>query len=85
MHHSKTAACMMPPLFRRSHWNGLGPDLSEPFVRKVIAAFSRTPRPPPWLTVFSPMSSMPTVSSAAISLMRESTLPRITPSLASIR
>jgi len=47
--------------------------------------FSRTPRPPPELTALSVMSSMPSESSAPISFISESTLPRTTPSLASMR
>src|SRR6202035_3112729 len=46
---------------------------------------SRTPRPPLALVALSEMSSMPPISSAATSFIKESTLPRITPSLASMR
>ena len=46
---------------------------------------SRTPRPPPWLAALSAISSMPSASSAATSFISELTLPRITPSLASMR
>ena len=49
------------------------------------ADFNRTPRPPSVLEAPSPISSIPAISRAATSLVRESTLPRITPSLASIR
>src|SRR5271169_912695 len=45
----------------------------------------RTPRPPIWLVALSAISSMPSVSSAATSFISESTLPRITPPLASMR
>src|SRR5271155_5152334 len=47
--------------------------------------FSRTPRPPELLVALSVMSSMPSMSRAAISFISESTLPRTTLSLASIR
>lgn len=47
--------------------------------------FKRTPRPRPMLSEFSPMSSIPACSSAATSFIRESTFPRTTPSLASMR
>src|SRR5260370_11122291 len=47
--------------------------------------FSRTPRPPALLAALSAMSSMPSESRAATSFISESTLPRITPSLASMR
>src|ERR1700730_6323731 len=53
--------------------------------RHEAALFSRTPRPPLWLVVLSEMSSMPSASSAATSFISESTLPRITSSLASMR
>ena len=43
------------------------------------------PRPPLELVVLSEISSIPQASSAATSFMSESTLPRMTPSLASIR
>jgi hypothetical protein len=43
------------------------------------------PRPPLELVALSEISSIPQASSAATSFMSESTLPRITPSLASIR
>ena len=45
----------------------------------------RTPRPLPVLVAFSEISSMPAASSAATSFISESTLPRMTPSLASMR
>jgi len=48
-------------------------------------AFSRTPRPPSVLTAPSPISSTPASSSAFTSFIKESTLPRTTPSLASMR
>ena len=48
-------------------------------------ALNRTPRPPLWLTPPSLMSSTPLFSSAAMSFINESTLPRMTPSLASMR
>src|SRR5262249_51221390 len=51
----------------------------------VAGLFSRTPRPPPELTALSVMSSIPSESSAAMSFISESTLPRTTPSLASMR
>jgi hypothetical protein len=44
-----------------------------------------TPRPPPWLTAPSFISSTPASSKAEINFMSESTLPRIVSSLASIR
>src|SRR5687768_16289628 len=47
--------------------------------------FRRMPRPPPSLAAPSLISSMPRRSSAAISFISDSTLPRTTPSLASIR
>src|SRR5579864_2262617 len=47
--------------------------------------FSRTPRPPLWLAALSVISSIPSASSADTSFIKESTLPRITPSLASMR
>src|SRR5579862_3647248 len=53
--------------------------------RHVAGLFSRTPRPPPWLIALSVMSSMPSASRAATSFISESTLPRMTPSLASMR
>ena len=40
--------------------------------------------PPPWLVALSLISSMSTASRAATNFIRESTLPRMTPSLASI-
>jgi hypothetical protein len=43
------------------------------------------PRPPLELVALSEISSIPQASSAATSFMSESTLPRMTPSLASIR
>src|SRR5689334_24804929 len=46
---------------------------------------NRTPRPPLELVALSEMSSIPLASSAATSFINESTLPRMTPSLASIR
>jgi hypothetical protein len=46
---------------------------------------NRTPRPPLELVALSEMSSIPLASSAATSFISESTLPRMTPSLASIR
>src|SRR6516225_661907 len=46
---------------------------------------SRTPRPALELVALSEMSSMPLASSAATSFINESTLPRITPLLASMR
>jgi hypothetical protein len=46
---------------------------------------SRMPRPPVELVALSEISSIPLASSAATSFMSESTLPRMTPSLASIR
>ena len=45
--------------------------------RHVAGLLSRTPRPPPELRHCRPMSSMPSASSAAISFISESTLPRI--------
>jgi len=48
-------------------------------------AFSRTPRPPPWLVALSAISSMPMPFSAATSFISESTLPLMTPSLVSMR
>src|SRR5579863_2806969 len=45
----------------------------------------RTPRPPRSLSASSAMRTTPAASSAAISFMSESTVPRMTPSLASIR
>lgn len=48
-------------------------------------SLSRTPRPPDILDPPGPISSMPAASSAETSFMSESTFPRITPSLASIR
>src|SRR5579875_2738209 len=59
---------------------------SDGFISPVAAfALSRTPRPPPWLEAPSPMSSMPAPSRAPTSFISESTLPRMTPSLASMR
>src|SRR5690606_30058965 len=46
---------------------------------------SRTPRPPATLAAFSPISSTPASSSAATTLVSESTIPRTLPLLASIR
>jgi hypothetical protein len=51
----------------------------------TFASRSRTPRPPTGLVSPSLMSSTPAASIAAISFMRESTVPRITPALASMR
>ena len=51
----------------------------------AAACFSRTPRPPPALAAPSARSSTPAASSAAINFISESTLPLITPSLASMR
>ena len=48
-------------------------------------ARNRTPQPPPGLAPPSPMSSTPLRSSAPISLVSESTLPRMTSRLASMR
>ena len=45
----------------------------------------RTPRPPWLLTAPSAISSMPACCSAPTSFISESTLPRTTPSLASMR
>src|SRR5271170_1086155 len=53
--------------------------------RHEAALLSRTPRPPAWLVALSEMSSIPSASSAATSFISESTLPRTTPSLASMR
>src|ERR1035441_6993474 len=53
--------------------------------RHQVAPFSRTPRPPPWLAVLSEINSTPSASTAATSFIRESTWPRITPTLASMR
>ena len=53
--------------------------------RHDAVPLSRTPRPPPELTAFSVISSMPAISSAETSFINESTLPRMTPSLASMR
>ena len=53
--------------------------------RHGAGRLSRTPRPPLWLAVLSAMSSMPSVSNALINFISELTLPRTTPSLASIR
>src|SRR5262249_36194625 len=49
------------------------------------ATFHLTPRPPPLLTALSEMSPPRAASSAATSFITDSTLPRTTPSLASIR
>src|SRR5215475_3195091 len=57
------------------------PATRSPFPHR----FNRTPRPPPWLTAPSPISSIPAAASASTSFIRESTLPRITPSLDSMR
>ena len=46
---------------------------------------SRTPRPPPLLAAPSPINSMPPAASASTSFISESTLPRTTPSQASMR
>ena len=54
------------------------------FVR-TCASRSRTPRPPRGLVSPSSMSSTPAARSAAINFIRESTVPRITPSLPSMR
>src|SRR5688500_5089220 len=48
-------------------------------------SLNRTPRPPPGLAAPGPISSRPAALSAAISFIRESTLPRTTSSLASMR
>ena len=48
-------------------------------------SFNRTPRPPSRLVAPSAMSSIPAASRAAISFMRESTLPRTMSLLASMR
>src|SRR6266550_1655124 len=47
--------------------------------------FSRTPRPPRALVLPSPISTMPAALSAPTSFINESTLPRTTSSLASMR
>ena len=47
------------------------PSLKAGELGVCASAFSRTPRPPPWLTALSPISSTPTASKAAISLVRE--------------
>src|SRR5678815_793818 len=49
-----------------------------------VGLFRRTPRPPLGLTVLSEISSMPSASSALTSFISESTLPRMTPLLASM-
>ena len=54
-------------------------------TRHGAGPLSRHPRPPPELAAFSAISSMPAASSAATSFISESTLPRMTPSLASMR
>ncbi len=59
--------------------------LAEMFARVTSIPLSRTPRPPVWLTAPSPISSIPTASSAPTSFIKKSTLPRITSALASIR
>ena len=51
----------------------------------VRSAIRRTPRPPWLLAAPSAISSMPASCSAPTSFISESTLPRTTPSLASIR
>src|SRR6185369_1498734 len=45
----------------------------------------RTPRPPPLLVAPSPINSMPCFARASTSFINESTLPRTTPSLDSMR
>ena len=63
-------------------------EILEGIVKGVdfqLAAVSLTPRPPPSLMAPSPSSSIPAASRADISFISESTLPRITPSLASMR
>src|SRR3546814_14731764 len=47
-------------------------------------AFRRTPRPPAGLALFSPISSTPATSIAAITLLSESMLPRTLPVLAAM-
>jgi len=53
--------------------------------RHAVPLLSRTPRPPVSLAVLSEMSAIPSASSAATSFISESTLPRMTLSLASMR
>src|SRR3546814_9551813 len=48
-------------------------------------AFRRTPRPPAGLALFSPISSTPATSIAAITLLSESMMPRTFQVLASMR
>jgi hypothetical protein len=59
----------------------------EDLLREVSQthALSRTPRPPLGVPEPSDNSTIPNASNAAVTFMRESTLPRMTPSLASIR
>ena len=51
----------------------------------ATCSLRRTPRPPAELCTPGLISSIPAFSSAETSFIRESTLPRITPSLASMR
>src|SRR5262249_27300816 len=71
----------------RQHRNANeGADAKEwQYQRHSTGLFSRTPRPPLMLVALSEISSIPAASSAPTSFIKESTLPRITPSLASMR
>src|SRR5690242_12930725 len=51
----------------------------------VTCSLSRTPRPPAKLRASGPINSIPALSRAETNFIRESTLPRMTPSLASMR
>jgi hypothetical protein len=51
----------------------------------VTCSLSRTPRPPAALGTPGLISSIPAFSRAETSFIKESTLPRMTPSLASMR
>src|SRR5439155_26011008 len=51
----------------------------------VTCSLRRTPRPPAELVTPGLINSIPAFSSAETSFIRESTFPRITPSLASMR
>src|SRR3546814_10153613 len=61
------------------------PPLGGHLSGRGVGIRRRTPRPPPVLGALSLSSSMPAASSAPTSFIRESTLPRTTPSLASMR
>ena len=78
------AVCSTRPLQRRARKTALvaGPAFVFGFA---TCSRSRTPRPPVVLGTPGLISSIPAFSSAETSFISESTLPRITPSLASMR